>query len=136
MNNNIIASCGINCTVCYAYQRTKNKCSGCNSKEDTNKPNHCKKCSIKYCTSKQINELCNSCTNFPCSRLKQLDKRYKLKYRQSLIDNLNTINEIGINDFIKQDNKKWQCPECKNLLSTHKDNCLYCGALNEVRYDN
>ena len=44
----LIAPCGMNCGICMAYLRNKNKCSGCRG-VDTNKPITRTKCKIKNC---------------------------------------------------------------------------------------
>lgn len=130
MNNNSIAPCGVICNLCLGFQRSKNKCVGCNS--IGNKPYHCTVCSIKSCLEKNGNEklLCNSCNKFPCRRIKNLDKRYTVKYGESPVENLKTINEKGIIEFIKIANEKWKCAECGHLLCVHKNTCLVCGANN------
>jgi len=43
---------------------------------------------------------CFECNNFPCKRLKALDKRYRMKYHMSMIDNLNFIKENGLEAFL------------------------------------
>ncbi len=131
MNSASIAPCGVNCDICLGFQREKNKCVGCNN--IGNKPYHCTICSIKTCPEKNgnIQSLCNTCLKFPCRRIKNLDKRYKTKYGESVIENLNTVTQIGLDAFIKEEKIKWKCPQCGNLLCVHKDKCLICGAINE-----
>lgn len=126
---NIIAPCGINCSVCLAYMREKKRCPGCRDLNDTLKPFHCTKCSIKYCDQHQQSDFlyCFDCKNFPCTRLKKLDTRYTLKYKTSIIANLTYIKENGLDIFIKQDEKKWICSNCGSKLCIHKDSCPVCG---------
>jgi hypothetical protein len=132
MNKECIAPCGVICDLCVGFQRTKNKCVGCNS--IGNKPNHCTDCSIKKCPEKNGNEklLCNECTKFPCRRIKDLDKRYIAKYGESPIKNLQAIKAIGIKSFIKNEKEKWTCNECGHLLCAHSDVCLSCGSKNQL----
>jgi hypothetical protein len=131
MNNTSIAPCGVICDLCLGFQRTKNKCVGCNS--IGNKPYHCTVCSIKSCPEKKGNEkrLCTECSKFPCRRIKNLDKRYTTKYGESPIINLKTIKEIGLTKFIKIEKEKWKCNECGNLLCVHRGVCLNCGNKNQ-----
>jgi hypothetical protein len=130
MDNASVAPCGIICELCLGFQRKKDKCVGCN--RIGNKPYHCTVCSIKICPEKSgnANLLCNSCPKFPCRRIKDLDKRYKTKYGESIIENLNAIRIIGIDSFIKQAEIEWKCPQCGNLLCVHREICLICGAAN------
>ena len=130
MNNSSIAPCGVNCELCLAFQRTKNKCVGCLN--SGNKPYHCTVCSIKSCVEKKGNDnlLCNECVKFPCRRIKDLDKRYTLKYGVSLIQNLNQIKVNGLDSFIDNEQEKWKCSACGKLLCVHNATCLICGNKN------
>lgn len=122
-----IAPCGMNCSLCIGYQREKNKCPGCRSKLQKN--NACQKCTISKCPElkKNKSKYCYSCEKFPCRRLKQLDKRYKGKYRMSMAENLLFIKEKGIRVFVKKEERKWKCKKCGRILSCHRVNCVYCG---------
>ncbi len=131
MNNPIIAPCGVICNICLGFQREKNRCVGCNN--TGNKPYHCTVCSIKTCPEKKGDEtlLCYDCTKFPCRRIKDLDKRYTMKYGESPIQNLNQIKEIGLAQFIDSEMVKWKCSNCGQLLCVHRADCLICGNKNE-----
>ena len=123
----LIAPCGINCGVCRAYLREKNKCCGCIA-PGINKLSHCNKCSIKYCDEHNKSEFtyCYECEKFPCLRIKKLDKRYVEKYNLSVIDNLIFISQYGLDKFIKNENNKWKCSHCGKVLCVHENYCLYC----------
>jgi len=133
MNNSVtfdrtmIAPCGMNCGTCIGYLRDKNKCCGC-WPESGSKPKYCVSCRIKNCDllEKTTSKFCYDCENFPCQRLKQLDKRYRTKYNTSFILNLLSIKEIGITEFLRNENSRWTCPNCGSTLSVHRDNCLNC----------
>ena len=68
------------------------------------------KCGIKLC-KKRHGEYCFQCPEFPCERLKRLDKRYREKYAMSEIENLKTIKEKGIEPFMKSEDEKWVTAE-------------------------
>lgn len=132
MNTISVAPCGVICEICLGYQREKNKCVGCLN--TGNKPNHCTVCSVKTCNKKLGNEklLCSECSKFPCRRIKDLDKRYISKYGESPIQNLNKLKEIGLQNFIDIEKKKWKCGKCGQLLCVHRETCLRCGNANEL----
>lgn len=124
-----IAPCGLICDLCYGFQRKKDKCDGCNSNGNINK--YCLKCAIKNCSEKiDKSDLCFKCNKYPCKRIKDLEKRYKNKYGESLICNFEQIKEKGIRLFIKEQNEKWKCPDCGMMLCVHKENCANCGKPN------
>jgi len=55
MDTSFIAPCGMNCSICMAYLRDKNKCSGCRG-ADVNKAVTRAKCKIKNCIIFQTSE--------------------------------------------------------------------------------
>ena len=129
MDKLIIAPCGVICNLCIAYQRDKNKCAGCNQAGNTAK--HCDSCRIKHCENKNNKEmLCCECSNFPCKRIKDLDKRYKTKYGESPVYNLQTIRDSGMEQFVVMIEKQWKCSNCDTLLCVHRELCLSCGVNN------
>lgn len=107
ITKNMIAPCGIDCAVCRAHVREKNVCPGCN-----NGPTlpSCKKCKIKLC-DKKTGEHCFACAEFPCEKMRKLDKRYREKYGMSEIENLEFIRDHGIDKFLESEKKKWLTDE-------------------------
>ena len=128
----LIAPCGMNCRLCWGYIQEKNTCPGCRRIEIRHQPYPCNPMISKFRNCEQIAngkiKYCsNSCESFPCTRLKQLDKRYRTKYGMSMIANLKMINEVGIRNFIQNEKLKWICPECAEMICVHKPTCLSCG---------
>ena len=88
----------------------------------------CLRCIIKNCPVIKTNEsgFCYECEKFPCLRLKQLDKRYKTKYRMSMLENLSLIKENGIEYFLQREEKRWTCPICGEIVCVHRNICPNC----------
>jgi hypothetical protein len=130
----MIAPCGMNCGICLAHMRDRNRCMGCWS-ENESKPYHCSICSIRLCENllKTDSKFCYDCTKFPCTRLKQLDKRYRLKYNMSMIENLASIAKIGLENFIQTEHDRWKCNSCGSMICVHTGNCLKCDNQNYSR---
>lgn len=128
MTSELIAPCGMNCGICYAYLREKTKCPGCRG-PDTEKLISCVRCKIKNCEILQKEKLkyCFECENFPCGKVKHLDKRYRTKYGMSMIGNLENIKKEGIRKFIKNEKVKWACSSCGGIICVHKGCCFNCG---------
>lgn len=125
----LIAPCGMNCSLCLGYQREKNHCEGCRNEENIKyKTKGCANCVIKNCKllKETKSSFCYECTKFPCTRLKQLDKRYRTRYNMSMIENLENIKKNGIKDFVKQQNIKYKCSKCNGLICIHRGYCLGC----------
>jgi hypothetical protein len=133
MNEEMIAPCGMNCGVCSSYLAMKNDlkkkgilrsyCAGCRPRG--------KNCAfMKKACEKLGNGLvqyCYDCEEFPCRRLKRLDKRYRTFYHMSMIDNLGFIKLNGIQRFLEKEEEKWRCPECGGVISCHNGICFSCG---------
>jgi hypothetical protein len=131
-DENLIAPCGMNCSLCISYQFKKNDlnrhgfhrkyCPGCipRGKNCLFMANSCELMrdgAVRYCYE---------CGSFPCKRLKALDKRYRTKYGMSMIENLKSIKENGINEFMAKEKQKWSCPKCGELMCCHAGYCLCC----------
>jgi hypothetical protein len=132
MKENLIAPCGMNCSLCIAYQFKENDinkkgfhksyCPGCipRGKNCTHMGDCCEllgKGKIRFCFE---------CEVYPCKRLKALDKRYRTKYHMSMIENLDYIKENGIEEFLKKEEVKWRCRECGGKICCHNGLCLNC----------
>ena len=128
LNTSLIAPCGMNCSLCSAYQREKNHCAGCIT-IGLPKVNHCSTCAIRNCEmlKEGKSKYCFSCRKYPCSRIKHIDKRYRTRYGMSMIENLDTIKSAGIRKFVNSEKEKWACPNCSHIICVHKKLCLVCG---------
>ncbi len=132
MREEMIAPCGMNCSLCRAAQFKEmdlNKlgfhkmyCAGClpRGKNCTHMKDAC-----EILGNGRV-RFCFECENYPCKRLKSLDKRYKTKYQISMIDNLNYIKQFGMEQFLKKEYDKWQCSNCGELICCHNGLCLNC----------
>ncbi|MFC2017776.1 DUF3795 domain-containing protein [Chloroflexota bacterium] len=132
MNEELIAPCGMNCAVCISYQAEKkdlNKkgfrktyCAGCRPRGK-----YCvfmsKRCDL---VGKGLVRFCYECRDFPCRRLKDLDKRYRTRYHLSMIGNLELIKEHGMERFLEKERARWQCPGCGGVICCHNGLCLDC----------
>jgi len=130
----MIAPCGMDCALCMAYQREKNRCPGCWG-NDPYKTTSRAGCKIRNCEFFERSKVkyCFGCEDFPCARLKQLDKRYRTKYGMSMIENLERIREVGIQKFVREEKERWVCGVCGGLLCVHREECMYCGYKKEIR---
>ena len=124
----LIAPCGMDCGICSGYLRDKKKCPGCRG-SDIDKPTYCLSCKIKNCEIIQNSKpgFCFQCEKFPCTRLKQLDKRYRTKYGMSMIENLEDIRTFGIRKFVANEKVRWACPDCGGAICVHWHSCSSCG---------
>ncbi len=131
LSEKMIATCGMNCAYCYARLRKKKPCPGCRL-SDEGKPEHCRKCKILDCSKRQEVHFCSECDEYPCILIKRLDKSYRTRYNESLVNNLSVIDEKGMKYYLAFEQKRLQCPECNGALSLHHKKCSECGKIFEV----
>ncbi|WP_459847824.1 DUF3795 domain-containing protein [Fusibacter bizertensis] len=127
----MVAPCGINCTYCYVHHKKKKPCNGCRQ-SDESKPSSCLSCKIKECVGSKKVEFCYECNDFPCVLIKRLDKSYQKRYEESLIKNLETIENQGIDEFLYLEKIRLKCPSCEGYLNIHDKMCSHCGTKYKV----
>lgn len=132
MKEELIAPCGMNCGLCISYLAMKNElnkkglkrvyCEGCipRGKNCLHMGDRCQ------LLGKGLVRFCYECKDFPCKRLKALDKRYSTKYHMSMIENLTAMRESGLESFLENEAEKWTCPDCGNTVCCHIGLCLNC----------
>jgi hypothetical protein len=126
----LIAPCGMDCAVCMRRFRKKDQCRGCRG-DDANKAKTVVACVIANCAYLRDtgSRFCSGrCPDFPCRRLKDLDKRYRAKYHMSMIENLEKIEASGIREFVRLEKARWACTACGGLICVHTGRCSQCGA--------
>ncbi len=127
----LIAPCGMNCGICRAYlaythhvPTKKSKvthCAGCLGRA--------KNCYIKRgCSKLRKNEIqsCSQCDTIPCEQLAHLDKRYRERYGMSMVENLKELKTMGMSEFLKNQQNKFRCPNCGDVVSVHDRKCYSC----------
>jgi hypothetical protein len=118
----LIAPCGMDCAICSAYLREKNRCGGCYTANRLCSKN----CTISAC-EKVRGRYHHTCGDFPCRRLKQLDTRYRTRYGMSMIANLEAIRTHGIRAFVRTERERWTCKTCGGTIDVHHGKCAGCG---------
>lgn len=132
MNESLVAPCGMNCAICSAYLAYRHDvksrgirmpyCAGCRPRD--------KKCAFlkKRCEllmNGQV-EYCHECGDFPCINLERLDRNYRVKYRMSMIENLEFIKGSGVKRFVAEQEERWKCPKCGGVVCCHNGICFDC----------
>ena len=104
------------------------RCNGC--KSDTLFIN-CKHCKIRACAINRKVEHCSECNDYPCQLLKgsllNKDIQGKLPHLKVTSDNLTTIKNVGVEQWLNGQEKQWKCPECHADTSWYMFSCANCG---------
>jgi hypothetical protein len=131
-NSELVAPCGMNCALCKGYiafthglPRKRGKvtyCAGCIPRA--------KNCYIKrnckQLTHHDIKSGCE-CDSMPCEKLSHLDNRYRERYGMSMVENLKMLKTEGMAVFLKDQTKKFRCPNCGGVVCVHDGRCFDCG---------
>lgn len=118
----LIAPCGMNCAICKAYLREKNRCGGCYAPD-----RQCRRNCLIFTCEHVKGRYHHTCAEFPCRRLSQLDKRYRTKYHMSMLENLAAIKKDGIRAFVRSERERWTCKACGRTVDVHHYCCSVCG---------
>ena len=128
----MIAPCGLDCSICFQAQIEENPCPGCNG-PDENKPEFCaKRCGIILCQKRRGNgyKYCDECSDYPCEDVMEKETRYTSQYpvKESPLENLRMIRELGMEAFLEQERQRWSCEKCGKPICVHTGICSGCKA--------
>mgnify|MGYP003361134619 FL=1 len=126
IGSQLFAPCGMNCMVCFAHCSTKKACGGCLG-TDESKPGHCRTCLRKNCAAERELSYCYECSDFPCRRIRDLDRSYRKRYGVSLIEQSLFVKENGIELFLENERKRYTCAARGGVISLHDHRCSECG---------
>jgi hypothetical protein len=125
-----LAPCGVFCGSCPSYKLT---CLGCPSENKNQKRTSKWGCKVRTCCyTVQNKNFCIECDQFPCNqhRKKLLDSHPgdpRFKYRHEILDNFKKLKELGIEDYLEYQRRKWACPSCGGLIYMYHYKCSQCG---------
>lgn len=127
---NLVAPCGIYCGACPGYH--KGTCYGCRSNDTTQKRTGKWGCKIRRCCVDEHKfDFCNRCTEFPCKLVIRFQKSHvgekRFRYREETVDNLLKIKDIGVENWLKEQQRKYYCPNCQGSVVFYLYECLSCG---------
>ena len=128
----MIAPCGLDCSVCLLAHWGEKPCRGCMG-PDEYKPAHCAEvCGIIRCEKRLENgyRFCCACPDYPCEAFPALEERYLTQYPlvESTAENLKCIKDEGMEAFLKKEEEKWTCKACGGIISVHTGQCTACHA--------
>jgi hypothetical protein len=96
----------------------------------------CSICPVQKCARKklEIHQTCLDCKSYPCKlhklmniarKLLRLNK--KLPHSNILPKNVETIREKGLEYWLEEQKKIWECPDCHTAFSWYQEKCSNCG---------
>jgi len=89
---------------------------------------HCQNCAIRICAAnKQNNSRCSDCEELPCYRITNLINMGNYLHRKEYLPNLKKIREMGVQEWVKYEEERWRCPQCRLPMSWYDAKCPRCG---------
>jgi hypothetical protein len=98
-------------------------CDGCKSETACT---YCTDCAIKRCNLEKGLEYCGQCPDFPCEIIQSFNDD-KLAHHTGVIRNLQSINEITMETWLRRQAKRWSCAQCGTSFSWYDETCSSCG---------
>lgn len=133
---NMIAPCGLNCSICSQALRKENPCTGCLGPNETKSEYCATMCKIAACeTRKKLpDNFCDLCPQYPCKEMVEKEIWYANTYpmTESLMGNLAFIRKEGMTNFLKREQERWTCHKCNGIICVHTGICSCC----EEKYSN
>jgi len=121
----MLAPCGVNCAACSAYLDAKRPCPTCRTPDEAHKRKSCIGCEKKKCAFDRDLQWCFECAEFPCTKLKSMNRRYTRDYGVDLIQNgLDARKDMQ--KFMKTQRTRCTC-ECGGIIDQHRRQCSECG---------
>ena len=102
------------------------RCEGCTSGIV---PPQCAKCSFRDCATQKGIVSCSECEDLPCKALTELGgeraRKDNLPHLSLCLGNLQTMKRVGVQDWLKQQDKRWSCESYGRKLHWYSETCHY-----------
>ncbi len=132
-----MAYCGLYCGACssmIAHEKacgekraegvlisdTELPCPGCDS-------DYQKNCEFVQCNQRYQTNSCALCSEYPCEMIVKF-KDDEWEHHQVVLNSLNRIKEVGEEEWLKEQEDYWKCPECGSRTIWYQKECTNCHA--------
>ncbi|MBN2543635.1 DUF3795 domain-containing protein [bacterium] len=140
MDYKLDAYCGLYCGACGVFKANKMniveetakkwklkpeniRCHGCKSDMIAV---FCTDCHLKLCAEKKKVEFCYECDEYPCENLLNF-RNDEHPHHSVILNNLEYIKENGLQEWLRQQAKRWSCSKCGTEFSWYEETCQSCG---------
>ena len=101
------------------------RCEGCLSKYRDTRFMHCQQCEIRDCTEDKGIEGCHACDEFPCAFIEDFPMTVGKKV---ILRCVPYRREVGTEQWAKDEEARYYCPECNNKVFRGAVRCNACKA--------
>ena len=126
----VLAPCGVYCGACPAFQAT---CLGCVSDSRDQARSSKWSCKVRdCCLTVKKESFCGLCSDFPCELIKKKllashPGESRFRYRHEIPRNFEKMKELGLEDYLEFQKKRWTCPFCEGTVRFYRYTCDLCG---------
>ena len=99
----------------------------------------CARCILRKCAREKMKvEFCFECEKYPCLKYKiqRIAIKYffqkRLPHLKTIAPNQEMIKKEGVEKWLQDQQKQWQCTECSKELSWYKNTCQSCNKPDEA----
>lgn len=151
MQINLVGACGLYCGACDHYlsntasgkhllerktaigiKVSQNPCGGCKVDCLDKLCKWCRECSIRKCViGKNLNH-CRECKQFPCEEIEAFNGIHM--HKREGYQNLARLSELGISEWLKEQEVRWSCRNCGSSYSFYELECFCCKSKVEGLY--
>ena len=127
-----VGICGLFCGTCPSF--ADGVCRGCLSDQVRG---DCVKCShgFRDCAKRHSVTWCYECPEFPCVRLEKFKDAHVvngISHHEHIMEYVARQREIGIEAWVKEQEKTHACPVCGELIVWCERECRHCGGSRDV----
>lgn len=93
----------------------------------------CKRCAVRICASGKGVEACIVCPDHPCPEVEKRKGyvasglKYLLPHTKAIFQNMEVVQERGIEYWIQDQERRWSCPQCGAPFTWYQETCKTCG---------
>ena len=148
----LVAPCGLYCGACSIYTARKRGdaaaldvwakrvterrgwvikpeedrvCDGCLSSQQAIM---CRRCAMRTCSIDKGITHCAECSDFPCQTIIDFNNDGR-PHHSEVLDNVRRQQEIGIDAWLDDQEKRWRCPACGCVIDWYDAKCPQCAAI-------
>jgi len=99
-------------------------CDGCLSSQQAIM---CRRCAMRTCAIDKGITHCAQCPDFPCQTIIDFNNDGQ-PHHSEVLDNVRRQQEIGIDAWLDDQEKKWHCSACGCVIDWYDTKCPQCAA--------
>ena len=99
-------------------------CAGCLSSQLAI---FCRRCAMRACAFEKGITYCSQCSDFPCQIIIDFNNDGR-PHHSEVLTNVRCQQEIGIDAWLNEQEKRWRCPDCGCATEWYDTKCPQCTA--------